>query len=179
MSIAREQIYFALFDQLQALSAAVNPDMSQTATPYLNPKVAAPPFMWADRRYRGLGKLGKNQYPALMMLERGEVYDRELIFGPAKVTLVAHIVVQTVFGEDPNAITATDLNNLFDAIENCIETGPAAQFQSGNNKLGPNPDGSGPLVDVVRVSGREVMYDGSLASRWSEGTMEVEIIATR
>jgi hypothetical protein len=169
MALNREAIYAALFDELQTLAVAANPGAT-----YLLPKVAKPPFGFADRRYKIFGQLAKSQYPAMFMQEIGEHYERELMFGPATVTLVAHVVVQSYVGEDPAAIPAQEANNLADAIEDCIETG-AGQFLRGHSRLKVNLDGSDSLVLVARVSGRQVMYNASQNGRYTEATMEIEL----
>ncbi len=170
--------------------ASTNPDAVACAAGVnipLLPKVLAPTFVFGSRRPQVLGKLPLDQYPALQMLEKGERYDRTMMRGPAVVTLIAHIHIQTATGQDPSAIPATDANNYADLVEDLIETG-AGQFGEGANRLVLNlPDSSSGIpgvinpngpVFVTRTSGREVVYLADNDLVFSEQIIEVEVIAT-
>lgn len=193
MSVQREIIYAQLFNVLQTLCASTNPDAAaQIAGVGLAvlPKVANPPFVFGARRYIALSASRMDQYPALILQEKGETYERETIYGPAKVTLVAHVIAQTASGQSPDDVPAILVNNLADAIEDAIETG-AGRFPRGSNKLViPNLDipptdpefgevgGDYETVLVCRVSGREVIFPALAEQVFSEQIFEVEIIAT-
>lgn len=183
--IWREQIYAQLFNELQTQCASANPDVAaQIAAVGLTllPKVPSPAFAFGSRRWVAPGRLELNQYPALMLVEKGETFERELTYGPAKVTLVAHVHVQTA-SQDPNTIPATQANNLADVVQGVIETG-AGQYSPGASRLsvpGPSQDILGlanELVFVCRVTGREVIYLAEEAQVFSQQTFEVEIIQT-
>lgn len=159
MSVGRETIYSTFFSQLQTLVNA--PTGTGTGQP----------FNYCSRRYAPIGKLSITQYPSLFLVERGELYEWKLLYGPAKVTLVCHVVIQSQIAEDPNVVDATLINNLADAVEDCInDPGPGGQL-FGHNQLG-NP----PLVQVVRISGREVVYLATQLGRFSEQDFEVELV---
>ena len=120
MSLGRETIYAALFNELQTQCGSTNPDAAALAAAVnipLLPKVLAPTFVFGSRRPQVLGKLPLDQYPALQMLEKGERYDRPMMRGPAVITLIAHVHIQTASGQDPNAIPAIDANNFADIVE--------------------------------------------------------------
>lgn len=182
MAIGREAIYVALFNQLQTLAAQTNPAAEGTITAagqVVLPKVAMPPFQFADRRYRPVGD-ALVKYPALMLVEAGERYKRDVLGAPAAVTLVAYGVLQSAIGTDPNAIDATEINNLADAFEDAVETG-AGQFQPGGNTLRTVTAGTSMLTDLALVcwiSGRDREVIGQHEQRWSQQIMEIEIIAT-
>ncbi len=145
----RETIYAALFAQLNAsLLAPVGP------------------FMYSSRRYSPLGSIGTSQYPAFMLVERGEVYERKHTWAPAKISLLAHVVIQSVVGIDPNVIPATEINNLADAVETAVgipswELYPTPLLQ---------------LVHMAWINGREVVTPGSIKQQYSEQDIEVELI---
>jgi hypothetical protein len=193
MALGREAIYGQLFNELQTLCATTNPDaQAQMLAIGLKPlpKVANPPFVFGGRRWIALSTERMDQYPSLMLVEKGETYERELTFAPAKVTLVAHVIVQTASGQNPDDVPAILVNNLADAVEDVIETG-AGRFGRGANKLAiPNldipisdPDYDSIAYDpgsvfVCRISGREVIYPAISEQVFSEQIFEVEIIAT-
>ena len=181
--VSRETIFWNLFNQLVTLAVQANP--SDPNKPYTLPKQANPPFNWADRRYTPMGGLQALQYPALMMVERGIKWERELIYGPGVAILIVHVIVQS-FNPDPNSIPAVAMNNLGDAVQNCIETG-AGQFPAGANTLavvGAAPSaqnmgvrgGTPRLVQLVRMSGEERFWQVSKEGTYSEADMEIEII---
>ena len=145
----RESIYAALFAQLKA-------------------KLLDPvgPIKTMDRRYRAVGTLAPPQYPALMLVERGELYTRGQNYGmPPKVSLYAHAVIQNNDGENPSTVTATALNELADAVEQAvIWTGDQAKPALFN------------LVRIAWVNGREVQYIAQGQEIFSVQDIEIEMI---
>lgn len=146
MALGREAIYAALFSEISALLVA-----------------PAGPFRYAGRRPVSLGMLAAEQYPAFVMIERGEEYDRSRIFAPAKVTLQADLVLYSLLGEVPDECAVRALNDLADAVENAVQqaSGPTVQ-----NTLGG-------LVQEAWILGRQVVTPGAYAERQSEQVMRL------
>lgn len=165
MSQHRELIYSTLFQQLVDYLLAGTPGRSNGAiwTAGSSPTLVSP-FLTGGRRKQPLGSLAANQYPAFWLIERGEQYRRTLMGGPANITLISYVQIETMAGADPNSASATQLNNLADAVEDAVE-GPL----SGTNQL----DG---LVLQSWISGREVITLASGPGTWSIQLMEIETI---
>jgi hypothetical protein len=151
VAIGRELIYSALFELLQQnLLAPVGP------------------FNFASRRYRPASQTGAANFPAFYLIRGREEYRRELLYGPATVVLQAQVRIQSISGEDPNAVTETVMNNLADAVENVIENygGPlGTQTLSG-------------LVQVIQIKGAQLIADASGMGRYSEQTVVIEMMTT-
>jgi hypothetical protein len=151
MAIGREAIYAALFE-------------------LLTQKLVAPagPFAFAARRYRPASQTGTANFPALYLIRGREEYRRELLYGPATVALQAQLRIQSVIGEDPNAVTETQMNDLADAVEDVVENygGPlGTQTLSG-------------LVQVIQIKGAQLIADASGMGRYSEQTVVIEMMTT-
>ncbi|HWA79623.1 MAG TPA: hypothetical protein VG848_04855 [Acetobacteraceae bacterium] len=148
MALGREAIYSALFSQISALLLA-----------------PAGPFNYAGRRPVSMSTLAAEQYPAFVLVETGEDYDRSRLFAPAKVTLRADLFIYSLQGEIPDESDAGALNGLADAVEDAIQAacGPTAQ-----NTLGG-------LVAEAWILGRQVVTPGSYAQRQSEQVMALAI----
>lgn len=151
-SLGREEIYAAFFKVMEAELLAPTGPMS---------------FM--SRRYRPPGQLGQSQYPAMFLTEVGEEYDRSVLYAPASVKLFAHATIQTVNGNDPNAITATEVNNLADAVENAVSS---TAKKTGQTIL----EG---LVQEAWINGRQAQVIASSSARYSEQVIAIEIITPR
>jgi len=167
LGFQREPIYAALFSQVLATimpGAEFNPNGAL----WMAAEADSVPFRTASRRYRAAGQLSNEQYPALFMVERGEVFDRHLVGGPAKVTLIAHFLIQSIAGDDANILTATEMNNLADVLQGAVEPDYVTleQYQLGG------------LAFIAWITGREVQYIASGNSRWSIQDIECEIIAS-
>lgn len=166
MSQGREQIYSTLFTSL-VNALLVTPVQAPGAiwqaagTPTL-----AKPFLVASRRTRPLGTLGKGQYPCFYFYEKGEEYQRRLIGGPPIVTFVSYIRLESNLGDDPNLVTAVEVNNLADAVEDAVEGA-----LPGTNRLGG-------LVFECWISGREVVEVSTGPNRFSAQILEIETIVT-
>ncbi len=149
-AIGREAIYAALFAQLNATLLSAN----------------GGPFNYSSRRYQPLGSLSTSQYPAFFLVERGEMYDRKHLWAPAKVSLLAHVVIQSAIGIDPNVVTATEVNDLADAVESAV--GVPSWTKQPTPLLG--------LVQIAWINGREIVVPGSIKQQYSEQDLEVELI---
>lgn len=148
MAIGREQIYSALFNQISALLLA-----------------PVGPFNYAGRRPVSMSMLAAEQYPAFVLVEKGEEYDRSRLFAPAKVTLFADLFLYTLQGEVPDESEVAALNGLADSVENAVQSacGPTAQ----NTLAG--------LVQDAWILGRQVATPGSYAQRQSEQIMRLAV----
>lgn len=148
MALGREAIYQALFSQISALIMA-----------------PAGPFQYAGRRPVSIGTLGAEQYPAFVLVERGENYDRSRLFAPAKVTLFADLFIYAMQGDVPDESDVSNLNALADAVEDAVEAACGATAQ---NVLGG-------LVQEAWILGRQVVTPGSYAQRQSEQVMGLAV----
>ncbi|MGH7068574.1 MAG: hypothetical protein ACREFO_00985 [Acetobacteraceae bacterium] len=148
MSLGREAVYSAMFTQISALLLA----------PY-------GPFHYAGRRPVSIGTLAAEQYPAFVLVERGEDYDRSRLFAPAKVTLFSDLYIYAMQGDLPDESDVSNLNALADAVEDAVQAacGPTAQ-----NTLGG-------LVQEAWILGRQVVTPGSYAQRQSEQIMGLAV----
>jgi hypothetical protein len=148
VALGREPIYSALFAQLAALLAW-----------------PLGPFNYAGRRPVSMGTIAAEQYPAFVLVEKGENYDRSRLFTPTKVTLLADLFIYSLQGEVPDESDVAALNMLADAVEDAVQAacGPTAQ-----NTLGG-------LVQEAWILGRQVVTPGSYAQRQSEQVMSLAV----
>jgi hypothetical protein len=151
-ALGREAIYSALFAQLQAKLDASN----------------GGPFKFMSRRYSPPGSLPSSQYPALFLVEQGEMYERNRLFLPVRVTLLAHAVIQSLIGADPNSTPATEINNLADALETAVTT--------PDNLNGARTTTLSQLVQAAYINGRENQLIASASQMYSEQDAEIEMI---
>ncbi|GEM_PF-5114651 len=149
MAIGREKIYVALFDLLTQ-----------------NLLAPAGPFAFASRRYRPASQTGTANFPAFYLIRGREEYRRELLYGPATVVLRAHVRIQAANGDDPNAVTETQMNELVDAVENVIE--------NYSGRLGTHALGG--LVQVIQMKYVQPLVDASGMGRFSEQTVVIEMM---
>lgn len=151
--IGREAIYGRFFAYLKAqLHDAANA-----------------PFRYCNRRYRPPGQQSQEAYPLFYSVGAGEEYDRATLYVPAKVTLFAHITIQTLDGDDPEVVTETELNNLADAVEDAIT---AVASDTGQSILGG-------LVQEAWINGRQTHNPATSSGRYSEQIIAVELIRPR
>jgi len=174
----RELVYCALFGVTPGpspmptgkglLSLVPSPTYSASAPEWQAGAVltSSKPFAIASRRKFALGQAGIANYPALYLIEVGEEYTRQLMFGPPKVTFISHVQLESATGTDPNSVSASEINNLADVVEDAVE-GPL-----------PGTDNLGGLVMVSRINGREVVDVASGSGRWTIQILEVETIVT-
>jgi hypothetical protein len=151
--IGREAIYSRFFGYLKA----------QLHDP------TGSPFKYCNRRYRPAGQQGQEEYPLFYCVGAGEEYDRSTLFAPAKITLFAHITIQTLDGDDPDVVPEIALNNLADAVEDAVT---AVASRTGQSILGG-------LVQEAWVNGRQTHNPATSSGRYSEQIMAVEMILPR
>jgi len=147
--LGREAIYSAFFAQLKtALMAPTGP------------------FNYSGRRPVPDSGLSEEQYPAFMMLEQGEIYDRSVLFAPARVSLLCNLSVISMQGEVPDETNVTFLNNLADAVEDAIQgaCGPTAQLTLSG------------LVQECWINHRTLVITGSYPQRQSKQNFGIEIV---
>lgn len=149
MALGREVIYSALFAQISEQLLAPNGA-----------------FNYAGRRAVSIGAIAAEQYPAFVLVEKGEIYDRSKLFAPTRVTLLADLYVYTLQGDVPDESDVSGLNVLADAVEDAVQAacGPTAQ----NTLAG--------LVQEAWINGRQVVTPGSYAQRQSEQVMELAVV---
>ena len=148
-SLGREAIYSAFFEQLRTMLLA--------------PAVS---FGYAGRRMINLGKLPAEQYPAFFFVELGEEYDRGQRFAPAKVTLRAQGIIQTLHGQIEDDSAVADLNNLADVVEHAVQI---ACGRTAQNTLDD-------LVQEAWINGRQVTTPATMQNRWSEQILGIEMV---
>lgn len=154
----REAVYAALFSGLIAQLDAKN----------------GGPFATTSRRYWQSGTMPPEQLPALFFVEAGEIYDRAMLHGPLKVTLVVNLTIQSMLGLDPEAVSATEVNNLADAVDAAV-TGLSPSY--GSPSKGINTLGG--LVGDAFLTGRQVDMISSGPKRFSMQTMQMWVITTQ
>jgi hypothetical protein len=149
MALGREAIYSALFGEICALLVA-----------------PGGPFNYAGRRPISIGSIAAEQYPAFVLIEKGELYDRSRLFAPARVTLLANLFIYSMQGNVPDESDVSSLNGLADAVENAVQAacGPTAQ-----NTL------SG-LVQDAWIEGRQIVTPGSFGQPQSEQIMGLAVV---
>jgi len=105
--MVRETIYAALFDRVAAIPGLVS----------------------AGRRLKHWSDLPAAQQPALFLAQRGErpTQRRGL---PAAWNLTAALYLYVHAGGDPQAVPATELNRLLDAIEAALAPDPVQGAQT-------------------------------------------------
>jgi hypothetical protein len=140
MALGREQIYATFFSQLKQ-QLQVQPGAL---------------FNYCGRRSVSVGGLPVNSYPAFFLLEKGEEYERQVLFKPANVTLFATGLIQSLQGvqRDDSAIKA--MNNLADYVEDAVQ---AASDSTATNTLNG-------LVQKVWIVGRQVTIPPSFGNKW-------------
>jgi len=153
MALGREAIYSAFFNQIAPLllKTEQNPGL---------------PFNYGGRRPVPDTQLAEEQYPAFFLLEQGEIYDRSVLFAPARVSLLCNLSVVSLQGEVPDETNVTDLNNLADAVENAIQSAcqPTAQLILGG------------LVQQAWITHRTLVITGSYPQRISKQNFGIEIV---
>lgn len=148
--IGREAIYSALFAQL---SAALLGDGN--------------PFNYGGRRPVTDTGLAAEQYPAFLMMETGEIWNRSVLFSPATVSLLVTLSIQTVQGDVPDEEAVPALNNLADYVESAIENG-------GTDCTGANTLGG--LVQKCWINHRQLVVTGSYPQRIFKQNFMIEIV---
>jgi hypothetical protein len=144
MTSTREAIYSALFALVSGLSG----------------------FVTTSRRLRHWTDVAPEEKPALFQAQKTQ--------GAAPVTnqptrwhLYADLFVYVDTGQDPDAVPATLLNNLVDAIDAALSPNPVTAA----------PQTLGGLVTYCRISGTILTDEGTLGSQ-AVAIIPVEILAT-
>lgn len=153
MAIGREAIYSAFFNQL-------SPILLQSPS---NPSGL---FFYGGRRPVPDTQLGEEQYPAFFLLEQGEIYDRSVLFAPARVSLLCNLSVVSLQGEVPDETNVTNLNDLADAVENAIQSAcqPTGQLILGG------------LVQQAWINHRTLTITGAYPQRMSKQNFGIEMV---
>ena len=149
MALGRELIYSTLFEQLKQV--------------LLYP---AGPFNYMGRRPVPISKLGLEFYPALILVESTEEYQRSVLYAPAKVILGVVGIIQSYEGAEQTEANVTELNDLADAVEDAIQDYCTSTAQ---NILGG-------LVQQAWIEGRQVVVSGAWPEKWSEQFMGIKIV---
>lgn len=148
--LGREAIYSALFAQLSAALLGVGK-----------------PFNYGGRRPVTDTALSAEQYPAFLMMETGELWNRSVLFSPATVSLLVTLSIQTVQGDVPDEQAVPALNNLADFVESAIEDG-------GTDCTGANTLGG--LVQKCWINHRQLIVTGSYPQRIFKQNFMIEIV---
>lgn len=148
----REAIYSALFARIRDNLNA-------------NLGAGVPSIQFFGRRFIPSTRL--DLQPALLVIEVGERQELSAARGiPNKTVLIAHCFIYTRDGADPNAVSATGLNDLLDAVEQVV--GP---------KNGEEETLSG-LVHRTRLSGRQSIYEAVQDVTQATSVLEIQMLAT-
>lgn len=149
MSLGREAIYATFFAQLKSV--------------LLSP---AGPFLYLGRRSVAAGALPAEQYPAFFFLEIGEIYDRKVLLRPARVTLQATGVIQSMHGLIPDDSSTGEINNLADAVEDAVNSACGTTAQNTLNGL----------VQQAWIDSRQLTMPAMYSNVWSEQVMGITMV---
>jgi hypothetical protein len=148
----REAIYAALFTRIRD---------------NVNSKLGAgvPSIQTFVRRFIPTSRV--DLQPALLMLEVGERQELPGARGvPNKAILIAHCFIYTRDGADPNAVSASNLNNLLDAVEELVSPQDGIEQTLGG------------LVHWTRLSGRQSIYEAAQDVTQATSVLEIQMLAT-
>src|SRR5215467_4273604 len=104
MTTQREQIYAALFAQLQ--SALLAP---------------AGPFRIVSRRWQDPSQISPADRPALYQVQKDELARTSVIGAPIAWKTGLDLVLYTAGDAEPNVVQSSELNNLMDAVESAMK----------------------------------------------------------
>lgn len=161
--VQRELIYQTFFDALKPLVQA------EQGGGGIFPQL----FNMVSRRYWAADKLGEEEYPALFLVEAGELYHRMTLNIQAKVELVCNLILMSNVGVDPDVVAATEVNLLADAVDAAI----SQLAKQGGAAYGQNTLGG--LVNNVYLTGRTVDIIASGSNVRSMQRMEVTMVTTQ
>ena len=134
MTSQREQIYAALFAQLQG--ALLSP---------------AGPFKTVGRRWQDPGQISPADRPAIFQVQKDELAKTSLIGVPVLWKIGLDLVVYTAGDAEPNVIQSTELNNLLDAVESALaSTVPGLAQSLGRRVAYCRVDGKIEIVENVQ-----------------------------
>lgn len=147
--LGREAIYAALYAQMSTL--LISPVGS---------------FNYTGRRPVPASGLVAAQYPAFILMEAGEIYDRTVLFAPTRVSLLATAQISTMCGDLHDESLVGAINNLADEVEEALQSvcGPTAA-----NILGG-------LVQQAWINHRQVLTLASTPGQISVQNMMIEIV---
>lgn len=118
MTSQREQIYAALFAQLQ--SALLAP---------------AGPFKTVSRRWQDPSQISPADRPALYQVQKDELAKTSVIGMPILWKIGLDLVVYTAGDAGVNVFQSTELNNLLDAVETALQSVTPGLAQSLGRKV--------------------------------------------
>jgi hypothetical protein len=113
MTRQREQIYAALFAQLQ--SAMLAP---------------AGPFKTVSRRWQDPSQISPADRPALYQVQKDEVAKTSVIGTPILWKIGLDLVLYTAGDSEPGVVQSSELNNLLDAVELALQSATPGMTQS-------------------------------------------------
>ena len=126
MTTQREQIYAALFAQLQGSLL-----------------VPAGPFKTVSRRWQDPSQISPADRPALYQVQKDELARSSVIGVPIVWKIGLDLVLYTAGDAEPNVVQSTELNNLVDSVETTLQGFAPGVSQS-----------LGRLVNYCRIEGK-------------------------
>jgi hypothetical protein len=139
MTSQREQIYAALFAQLESVLLA-----------------PAGPFKTVSRRWQDPSQISPADRPALYQVQKDELAKTSVIGVPVLWKIGLDLVLYTAGDAEPNVVQSTELNNLLDAVEGALATATPGLAQS-LGRLVTNCRIEGKLEIVENVQGTMAM----------------------
>jgi hypothetical protein len=113
MTSQREQIYAALFAQLQGALLA-----------------PAGPFKTVSRRWQDPSQISPADRPALYQVQKDELARSSVIGVPIVWKIGLDLVLYTAGDAEPNVAQSTELNNLLDSVEGALKNVVPGMAQS-------------------------------------------------
>lgn len=113
MTSQREQIYAALFAQLQ--SALLAPTGL---------------FKTVSRRWQDPSQISPADRPAIYQVQKDELAKTSVIGVPVLWKIGLDLVLYTAGDAEPNVVQSTELNNLLDAVEAALQSATPGMTQS-------------------------------------------------
>jgi hypothetical protein len=148
MTSQREQIYAALFAQLQSTLLAPNG-----------------PFRTVSRRWQDPAQISPADRPAIYQVQKDELAHSSVIGAPIVWRIGLDLVVYTAGDAEPSSVPSSELNNLLDATEKAVQSAVPGVAQS-----------LGRQVNYCRIEGKiEIVENvqGSMALAVVPVAMEV------
>ncbi len=105
MILPREQIYAALFAQLESSLLA-----------------PAGPFKTVSRRWQDPSQISPADRPALYQVQKDELAKTSVIGIPLLWKIGLDLVIYTAGDAEPSVVQSTELNNLLDGVELALES---------------------------------------------------------
>src|SRR5215470_2678226 len=147
MTSQREQIYAALFAQLQGALLAPNG-----------------PFKTVSRRWQDPAQISPADRPALYQVQKDELAHTSVIGTPIVWRIGLDLVLYTAGDAEPSSVPSSELNTLLDAAEKAVQSAVPGVAQS-----------LGRQVNYCRIEGKiEIVENvqGSMALAVVPVTME-------